>query len=109
MLPFAEPRPVSIGSASGLSPPFSSRRQVSRQVFLSFISHVINSLTGDGLTKFSLPRLFGRQRDCGEQLHEYFDDHLIHGFCGRDLGVDLEAIEEMSNQLKQVGQGDVVI
>ena len=54
-------------------------------------------LTSDRLTKFSLPCLFGRQRECGEQLNEYLDNHLIHGFCGRDLGIDLEAIEEVSN------------
>jgi hypothetical protein len=34
--------------------------------FSSFISQVINSLTGDGLTKFSLLCLFGRRRECGE-------------------------------------------
>jgi hypothetical protein len=57
----------------------------------------MSSLTDDGLTKFSLLYFFGRQRKCGEQLHENLDNHLIHGFCGRDLGIDLEAIEEMSN------------
>ena len=66
-------------------------------------------LTDDRLTKFSLLCLFGRQRECGEKLHENLDDHLIHGFCGWDLGIDLEAIEEMSNRLKQIGQGTVVI
>ena len=97
MLPSAEPRPVSTGPASEPSLPFSSLQQASRRVFLSSISHIINSLTGDGLTKLSLLHLFGRRRDCGEQLHEDFDDHLIHGFCGRNLGIYLEAIEEMSN------------
>ena len=104
----AEPHPVSIGPASEPSLPFSSRQEASRQVFLSFISYVVNSLTGDGLTKFSLFRLFGCRRDCGEQLNEDFDDHLIHGFCGSDLGIYLEAIEEMSNGLEQIGQGTVV-
>ncbi len=56
-----------------------------------------NSLTDDGLTKFPLLYLFRRQRECGEQLHEYLDNHHIHGLCGRDLGIDLEAIEELSN------------
>jgi hypothetical protein len=70
---------------------------------------VINSITNDRLTKFSLFCLFGRQRECREQFHEYLDNHLIHGFCGRDLGIDLEAIEEMSNRLEQIGQGTVVI
>src|SRR6266852_23936 len=65
--------------------------------FSSFISQVIDSLTDDGLTKFPLLYLFGRQRECGEQLHEYLDNHHIHGLCGRDLGIDLEAIEELSN------------
>ncbi len=69
----------------------------------------MNSLTGDGLTKFSLLYLFRRQRECGEQLHENLDNHLIHGFRGRDLGIDFKAIEEMSNRLKQIGQCTVVI
>jgi hypothetical protein len=74
-----------------------------RTSFSSFISQLINSLTDDGLTKLSLLCLFGRQRECGEQLHEYLNNHLIHGFCGRDLGIDLEAIEEMTNRLEQIG------
>ena len=102
MLPFAEPHPESIGPASGPSPPFSSRQQASEQVFLPFISQVIYTLTDDGLTKISLFCLFGSQRECEEQLHEYLDNHVIHGFCGRDLGIDLEAIEEMSNRLEQI-------
>ena len=65
--------------------------------FHSFISQVLNSLTDDGLTKLSLFRLFGRRRECGEQLDEDLDDHLIHGFCGRDLGIDLKATEEVAN------------
>jgi hypothetical protein len=69
----------------------------------------MNSLTEDGLTKFSLPCLFGRRRECGEQLHEYLDNHFIHGFCGRDLGIDLEAIEEVPNRFEQISQGTVVI
>ena len=69
----------------------------------------MNSLTDDALTKFSLFRLFGRQCECAEQLHEYLDDHFIHGFCGSDLGIDLEAIEEVSNRLEKIGQGTVVI
>ena len=109
MLPFAGPRPESIGPASEPSPPFSSRKQASRQVFLSFISQGINSFTDDGLTKFSLLRLFGRRRECGEQLYEDLDDHIIHGFCRRDLGIDLKAIEEVPNRLEQTGQGTVVI
>ena len=73
------------------------------------MSQPINSLTDNELTEFSLLCLFGRQRECGEQLHEYLDYHLIHGFCGRDLGIDLEAIEEVPNRLEQIGQGTVVI
>ena len=57
----------------------------------------MNSLTGDELTKFSLLYLFRRQRERGEELHENLDNHLIHGFRRRDLGIDLKAIEEMSN------------
>ena len=53
--------------------------------------------------------LFGRQREGGEQLHEYLDNHLIHGFRGRDPGIDLKAIEEVSNRLEQIGQVAVVI
>jgi hypothetical protein len=56
-----------------------------------------NSFIDDGLTKFSLLCPFGRPRECGEQLHKDLDNHPIHGFCGRDLGIDLEAIEEMSD------------
>ena len=52
---------------------------------------------------------FFNQRQCGKQLHENLDNHLIHGFCGSDLGIDLEAIEEVSNGLEQIGQGTVVI
>src|ERR1700733_6663574 len=75
----------------------------------SFISQVMNSLTDDELTNFSLLYLLGRQRECGEQLHEYLDNHLIHGFCGMDLGIDLEAIEEVPNRLEQIGQCTVVV
>ena len=39
----------------------------------------MNSLTDDGLTELSLLRLFGCKYECGEQLHEYLDDHLIQG------------------------------
>ena len=69
----------------------------------------LNPLTDDRLTKFSLLYLFGRQRERREQLHENLDNHLIHGFCWRDLGIDLEAIEEVSNRFEQIGQGIVVI
>jgi hypothetical protein len=77
--------------------------------FSSFTSQIINSPTEDGLTKFSLLCLFGCQRECVEKLHENLDNHLIHGFCGGDLGIDLEAIEEVPNRLEQIGQGTVVI
>ena len=53
--------------------------------------------------------LFGHQRECGEQLHEYLDNHLIHGFRRRDLGVDIESIEEVSNGLEKIAQGTVVV
>ena len=61
---------------------------------------MLNSLTDDGLTKFSLIRLFGRRREYGEQLDEDLDDDLIHGFCWRDLGIDLEAFQEVANGLE---------
>ena len=80
-----------------------------RTDFSSFISRVTNFLTDERLTKFSLLYLFFNQRECGEQLHENLDNHLIHGYCGRDLGIDLETIEEVSNGLEQIGQGTVVI
>jgi hypothetical protein len=73
------------------------------------MSWVVISLFNDGLTKFPLLYLFGRQRECGEQLEENLDYHLVHGFCGRNLGIYLEAIEEMSNGLEQICQGIVVI
>ena len=53
--------------------------------------------------------LFGRQCECGEQLYEYPDNHLVHGIGGRDIGIDLEAIEEVPNRLEQISQGTVVI
>lgn len=52
--------------------------------------------------------LFSRQRDYGEQLHEYLDDHPIQSFCGRDVGIDFEVIESVSDPLEQIGQGAVV-
>ena len=77
--------------------------------FIHTVSPVINSLTNDKLTEFSLLRLFGRQRQCGEQLHEYLDNYFIHGFSGRDLGIDFEATEEVSDRMEQTGKGTVVI
>ena len=41
-----------------------------RTTFSLFISQAINSLTDDGLTKFFPFCLFGRRRECGEQLYE---------------------------------------
>ena len=29
--------------------------------------------------------------------------------CGRDLGIDIEAIEEVSKRFEQIGQGTVVV
>ena len=63
----------------------------------------------DGLTKLSLPCLFGRRRECEEQLHENLDNHVIHGFCRRDLGIDLDVIEDVPNRLEQIGQDTVII
>jgi len=69
----------------------------------------MNFVTDDRLTKFSLRCLFGRQRECREQLHEDLENHLIHGFRGGDLGINIESIEEVSKRFKQIGQGTVVI
>src|SRR6267154_2388568 len=71
-----------------------------RTSFPSFISQVLNFVTDDRLTKFSLRCLFGRQRECVQQLHENLNNNLIHGICGMGLGIDLEAIEEMSHRLE---------
>ena len=62
-----------------------------------FFSPTISFPTDGRLTKFSLLCVFDRRRERGEQLHESFDNHLIRGFCGSDLGIDLEKIEEVSN------------
>jgi hypothetical protein len=80
-----------------------------RTIFSSFTRQAINSLTDERLTKFSPLYFFGCQRECGEQLHEYLDNHLIHGFCGRYLGIDLEAIEKVPDRVEQITQGIVVI
>ena len=37
------------------------------------------------------------QRECGGQFHENLDNHLIHGFCRRNLVIGLEAVEEVSD------------
>jgi hypothetical protein len=65
-------------------------------------------LTDEGLTKSSPFYLFGCQCERGEQLHEYFNNHLIHSVRRRDLGIDCEATEEVSNRLDQFGQSIVV-
>ena len=78
--------------------------------FSSFFSQVINPLTDDELTKFSLLYLFGCERECGKQLHKNHDNRLTHGHCRRDLGIDLKAIdlEEVPNRIEQNSQGTVV-
>ena len=68
----------------------------------------MHSLTNDRLTESSPLYLFGRQRECGEQLHKYLDNHAIHSFCTRDIGIDLKAIEKVSNRLKQISQSIIV-
>ncbi len=73
------------------------------------MGEVINYLTDDGLTEVSRLHLFGRQRERGEQLHEYLDDHFVHTVRRRDLGIDLKAIEKVSNRLEQIDQRIIVI
>ena len=63
----------------------------------------MNSFTKDGLTEFSTLYLFGRRPEYGEQLHQDLDNYFIHGFCWGNLGIDLEATEEVSNRLEQIG------
>ena len=79
--------------------------------FSSFVSQVLDSLIdrGDGLTKVPPLCLFDRRRECGEQLNKNLDNHITRGFCGRDLGTDFEAIEEVPNCIEKIGQGTVVI
>ena len=55
----------------------------------------------------SLFNLFGRKREGGEQLHQYFDRHLSHGDCMRNLGIDLEAIQKMFDRLELINEGIV--
>jgi hypothetical protein len=57
----------------------------------------IQYLTKDGLTWFSLLDFLGHQRKCGEKLHEYLDNYLGHGDSGRDLGIDVEAVQKLFN------------
>ena len=79
--------------------------------FSSFFGQVINPLTDDELTKFSLLYPFGCERECGEQLHKNHDNRLAHGHFSSDLSIDLEAIdlEEVPNRIEQNDQVTVVI
>ncbi len=72
-------------------------KKLPNKFFCVSFSRVINCLTDDRLTKSSPLYLFGRQCERGEELHEYLDNHLIQTICGRDLGIDLEAFQEVSN------------
>jgi hypothetical protein len=53
--------------------------------------------------------LFGHQGEGGEQFHEDLDDHLGHSGCRGDLGIDIESIEKVVNQLEQVNQRIVAV
>jgi len=53
--------------------------------------------------------LFGDHRERREQLHEYLDNHLGHSDCGRDLGINVEAMEEVFYRLEQIGQYIVAV
>ena len=61
------------------------------------------------LTRFLLLDLFGSQREGGEQLNEYLDDHLSHRDCRRDLCIDLEAPQKVFDRLEQVHQRIVAV
>jgi len=41
------------------------------------------------------------------QFHHYFDQNLVHGGCGRDLGIYIETLNEIFNRPEQVGDGIV--
>ena len=67
LLRFSKPRTVSICPASGPSLPFSFHQEASRQVFLSFVSQEIYSLTDDELTHliFLAPSLWSPTPEWG--------------------------------------------
>ena len=56
------------------------------------LSQGILYLTKDRLTPFPFFDLFGHQREGGEKLNEYLDNHLGHSNRRRDLGIDVEAV-----------------
>ena len=60
----------------------------------------VKYLTEDRLTWFSLLDMLCHQREGGEQLHKYLDNHLSQSDRMRDFGIDVEAIQKMFNQLE---------
>jgi hypothetical protein len=60
----------------------------------------IISIEDIGLTPVvSFDRL-GNQTKYVKQLHHHFDNQLDHGSFERDFSIDLEAVHELSDQLK---------
>jgi hypothetical protein len=53
--------------------------------------------------------LFGQQRKGREQLHKYLDNYLGHSGRRRDLGIDIEALQKMFDQLEQVNQRIIAV
>jgi hypothetical protein len=49
------------------------------------------------------------QREGGEQLHEYLDNHLSHGDGRRHLGIDVEAVQKVFDGLEQINQCFVAV
>jgi len=49
-----------------------------------------------------LPDLFGRECEGGEQLHQYLHNNLSHSFHRRDIGVDVEALQDVFYGFEQL-------
>jgi hypothetical protein len=73
-----------------------------KKFFCVATGQVTQYLAENGLTWFSLLDLFCHQRERGEQLHEYLDNHLSHSDRKADVGIDVEAIEKVFNRLEQI-------
>ena len=53
--------------------------------------------------------MFRRQRKGGEQLYRYLDNESSHSACGKDLGIDVKAIQKAFNRFEQVDQCVVAV
>ena len=51
--------------------------------------------------------LFGHKCEDAEQLHQFPDKHLGHGNCRRELDIDIEVMEKMSDQNEQINESIV--